>query len=140
MATRRGRNAEREARWRAVVARCAASGLSVREFCRREGIAEPAFYAWRRTIAARDAAAESSARGETSGSEASSRVAAGPPAFLPMGQVTAAGAAMAGVTASVAGGGFALELRGGRTLRMPASLSARRLAAIVRALESEVSP
>lgn len=124
MATGMRRNAEREARWRAVVAKCAASELSVREFCRREGIGEPAFYAWRRTLAARDAAAES----ETAGS-----VAAGPPAFLTLGRVTAAGA-----TAGAAGGGFALELRGGRTLRMPESLSARRLAAIVRAIESEV--
>ena len=124
MATGMRRNAEREARWRAAIARWAASELSVREFCRREGLGEPAFYAWRRTLAERDAAAENSARGETAG------VAAGPPAFLPVGLVTAA---------SAAGGGFALELRGGRTLRMPESLSARRLAAIVRAIESEVA-
>jgi hypothetical protein len=31
------------------------SGLSIRDFCRVEGLPEPNFYAWRRTIAERDA-------------------------------------------------------------------------------------
>jgi hypothetical protein len=33
------------------------SGLSVRAFCRERGLLEPNFYAWRRTLAARDAEA-----------------------------------------------------------------------------------
>jgi hypothetical protein len=33
------------------------SGLSVRAFCEKQGLSEPSFYAWRRTLAARDAAA-----------------------------------------------------------------------------------
>jgi hypothetical protein len=31
-----------------------ASGLSARAFCAREGLAEPSFYSWRRTLAERD--------------------------------------------------------------------------------------
>ena len=33
------------------------SGLSVRAFCAAQGLAEPSFYAWRRILALRDAAA-----------------------------------------------------------------------------------
>jgi len=44
----------KEAYWRKVLKRFAASGLSVREFCKREQLTESAFYAWRRTIGERD--------------------------------------------------------------------------------------
>jgi hypothetical protein len=47
------RDAAKEGRWRDFVKRHAASGLSVREFCRRESLTESAFYAWRRTIGER---------------------------------------------------------------------------------------
>ncbi len=42
--------AEKVAFWRFVLAEHAQNGLSVREFCRAEGVSEPSFYAWRRTI------------------------------------------------------------------------------------------
>ena len=45
----------KEQLWRAVVRRWRASGLSVRAFCQQQGIAQPTFYAWRRTLAQRDA-------------------------------------------------------------------------------------
>lgn len=48
------RNAKREAGWREVVARQVSSGLSVRAFCQREGLAESNFYAWRRELRLRD--------------------------------------------------------------------------------------
>lgn len=48
------RDAAKEAFWREAFQRFAASGLSVREFCRREQLTESAFYAWRRTIGERD--------------------------------------------------------------------------------------
>ena len=50
------RDAAKERRWREALERFRASGQSVREFCRRERLAESAFYAWRRTIGARDVA------------------------------------------------------------------------------------
>lgn len=55
MAQGKRRDPEREARWRAVLARQGESGLSVREFCRRERLPESALHAWRRIIQQRDA-------------------------------------------------------------------------------------
>jgi transposase-like protein len=49
------RGAAKELQWREIVGRQAASGLSVRAFCRQAGIGEPSFYFWRRTLRARDA-------------------------------------------------------------------------------------
>lgn len=49
------RSTSKEARWREVLARQAASGLSVRAFCRQESIREPSFYFWRRTLREREA-------------------------------------------------------------------------------------
>ena len=88
----------------------AKSGLSVREFCRRERLHESAFYFWRRTI---QDAAPSDARRK-------------PPAFVPLvlGDVHTA----AGIT---------LELRGGRSLRLSESFPVDRLASLVLALEAE---
>lgn len=38
-------------RWRERLERWRSSGLSIRAFCRREGIGEPGFYAWRKRLA-----------------------------------------------------------------------------------------
>lgn len=48
------RDPAKEAYWREVIERQASSGLSMRAYCRREGIAETSLHAWRRTIARRD--------------------------------------------------------------------------------------
>ena len=48
------RSAAKEAAWRERVRSQAESGLSVRAFCRREGVSEPSFYSWRRELAKRD--------------------------------------------------------------------------------------
>jgi transposase-like protein len=45
---------EKEQFWRLVLEEQARSGLSAREFCRREAVSEPSFYAWRRKIGERD--------------------------------------------------------------------------------------
>ena len=52
MVTRR--SVQKEAHWREVLARQAASGASVRQFCADEGIAEASFYAWRRELGLRN--------------------------------------------------------------------------------------
>lgn len=49
------RSLEKEQFWRLVLDEQAASGLSVRAFCRQEGISEPSYYAWRKELAVRDA-------------------------------------------------------------------------------------
>src|SRR5579863_2324204 len=43
--------------WRRMVRQRRSSGLSIRDFCTDREISEPNFYAWRRTIAQRDAEA-----------------------------------------------------------------------------------
>ena len=43
----RRKNGEAQRRWRDLVERQAASGLSVRQFCEQERISLPSFYAWR---------------------------------------------------------------------------------------------
>jgi transposase len=54
---RRGSQESKERFWRRVMRQWRGSGLSVRAFCEEQGLSEPCFYAWRRTLAARDAAA-----------------------------------------------------------------------------------
>ncbi len=51
----KNRSAEKATFWRFAFEEFRASGLSVRAFCAREGLAEPSFYAWRRTLQKRDA-------------------------------------------------------------------------------------
>ena len=57
MSTKKQRSESKERFWRGQVRRWRASGLSVRAFCVEHGLSEPSFYAWRRTLAQRDAAA-----------------------------------------------------------------------------------
>ena len=54
MARRGGRDRGKERFWRSVMRRWRRSGQTVRAFCGEQGLAEPCFYAWRRTIAERD--------------------------------------------------------------------------------------
>ena len=60
MSTNNQRSASRESKerfWRRVLRQWRGSGLSVRAFCEEQGLSEPSFYAWRRALAERDAAA-----------------------------------------------------------------------------------
>jgi transposase len=43
--------------WRMAVETWQSSGLSVRQFCRQEGLSEPSFYAWRKKLSAVEHAA-----------------------------------------------------------------------------------
>lgn len=109
------RDPGREAFWRRTLAAFGTSGLSVREFCRREKLAETAFYFWRRTLHERGPQPRSSRQ----------RRRARPPAFVPL--VLSNVPAPAGIT---------LDLRGGRTLRLSESFPVDRLASLVLALEA----
>ena len=101
----------KESRWREIIQRQAASGLSIRRFCQQEQLREPAFYAWRRTIRNRERA------GQLTASE---------PDFVP-----------ATVTSQPPNGAsMVLELAGGLVLRLPESITADRLAELVHALQS----
>ncbi len=49
------RDPRKEQQWRFWIRQWQNSGLSVRAFCARHGLAQPSFYAWRRVIQQRDA-------------------------------------------------------------------------------------
>lgn len=102
-----------EAAWRDAIRRQARSGLSVREFCRRHRLNEPSFYERRRTYQQRDQRRPESA-----------------PAFVPL---LVAANRHAGAEAEP---GPVLELRGGRALRLPASMPIDRIVELLRALEA----
>jgi len=51
---RAARGVEKEHFWRGQIEGQAASALSAREWCLREQLSEPSFYAWRRKLAQRD--------------------------------------------------------------------------------------
>jgi hypothetical protein len=111
------RDPKRERFWREALRRQKSSALTVRAFCAREQLAETAFHAWRRILRERDA---------------ERRPAPSPaPAFVPVvvrqeGRGEAADAATADIV---------IDLRGGRAIRLPASMPAEQLARIVRAIE-----
>lgn len=104
------RDGAKERFWRRALKRQVGSGLSVRAFCRHEKLAESNFYAWRRTIAERDAEATPPKKR---------------PAFVPA-IVTDGPRREASIV---------VELAGGRRLRLPPSTSVCRLARLVHALE-----
>lgn len=56
------RGGRREDCWRRIVTRQPASGLSIRAWCEHEGVKEASFYAWRRTLAQRDASREAAVK------------------------------------------------------------------------------
>ncbi len=98
-----------EAAWRDRVTRWRASGLNVRDFCRREGLSEPSFYSWRRALAERDADA----------------VAPDAPAFVPV-----------HVRADPAPPALEVVLRSGHLLRVPRGFDPDQLRRVVAALEA----
>jgi hypothetical protein len=51
------RDLRKERFWRRMLRQWRRSGLSIRAFCQRHHLSEPNFYAWRRTLADRDARA-----------------------------------------------------------------------------------
>ncbi len=52
--SRAKRDPEKDAFWRLVVDEYQRSGLTVREFCRKEGVSEPSFHYWKRVLKERD--------------------------------------------------------------------------------------
>jgi hypothetical protein len=54
MARRGGRDRKKEWYWRRMLRQWRRSGHTIRSFCREHDLAEPLFYAWRRTIQERD--------------------------------------------------------------------------------------
>jgi hypothetical protein len=108
MAHGRARDERKERLWRRWIGEWQTSGLSVRVFCDRHGLAIPTFYAWRRTLERRAAEA---------------------PAFVPV-QVVADG-----VPAQA--GGLEVVLHDGRAVRVMPGFDAATLRRLLAVLEGE---
>jgi transposase len=122
MSNVQARNPSKEQFWRAHVTRWQASGLSVRDYCSRHRLAEPSFYAWRRTLAQRP--------GDVPAAVPSAAVTAPVVTFVPL-----------HVQPTTADNSAALEvvLGNGRRLRVPAGFDAATLRAVLDVLEDTSS-
>ena len=113
----------KDAFWRDTLAAFAGAGQDIRQFCRERGLRESAFYFWRRTIARRDGKAVPAAPRKPAAAKKPA------PAFVPVRLQSGPPAFDSGSEP------IQVELRGGRVLRLPASMPAARLAEVVHALE-----
>ena len=113
------RDPARERFWREALRRRKASGLTIRAFCTKEQLAETAFHAWRRILRERDA------------ERRQDRPAAPAPAFVPV-VVREDRREPEGQP----GERIVVELRGGRAMRLPASMPAEQVARLVHAIEA----
>jgi hypothetical protein len=151
-AGRSRRDREKERQWRKRLADHRASGLSVRAFCRRDGLREAQFYWWQRELARRDQEAGKSGLlrqgrpsvGAARGDEAEAKaVVATRPAFAELRVRQDATARALSEESSAACDGawwpvpIEVVLRNGRMLRVRRGFEADLLAAVVRVLERE---
>ena len=121
--------------WRKRLARHRSSAMSVRAFCRREGLAETAFYFWRREIALRDAESASQQQRRPGFVQllpgGSAAGVAGPGTLAPAPPV----AATVPAAAEVCSAAIELCLGGNRRLLIRDGFDAALLARVVAALE-----
>jgi transposase len=108
MAHGKPRDSRKEQEWRQRIREWRQSGLTVRGFCARRGLAQPSFYAWRRELARRDAES---------------------PAFVPV-QVV-------GHTDVAGNAALEVVLGGGRTIRVAAGFHAATLRQLLAVLEEQ---
>lgn len=52
--------------WQMAIETWRAGGLSIRQFCRQEGLQEPAFYSWRKKLAGDDSERDNQDKAESS--------------------------------------------------------------------------
>jgi hypothetical protein len=115
------RDPKRERFWRDVLRRHKSSGLTARAFCAKEQLAETAFHAWRRTLRERDAERRQVPR------RRQVPPAKPAPTFVP---VVVRQPDLADQVHIV------IDLRGGRSMRLPASMPVEHIARLLRAIEA----
>jgi hypothetical protein len=123
---RRLLNPSKEQYWRRLLHQWRNSGLSIRAFCHDRSVSEPSFYAWRRTLAERDAATPPPA------SAAPRRATA---LFAPVRLIDAAPVAATGPPADTPPALLEVLCRGGRIVRVPTGYDPAAVRALVAALE-----
>lgn len=110
----RDRNLERA--WRERIRTQAASRLSIRAFCGREGVAESAFYFWRRELVRRDAEPRDAAISKSSADNGRAR-------FVPI-AIAEPNESLSKSSPSVSTGGMELVHPGGVVLRVTGGFDA----------------
>jgi transposase-like protein len=111
------RNADLEQFWRRHLRRQAQSGLSIRGYCRRHGLADASFHHWRRTIRQRDG------QSRTGPSHARQSDFSATPAFLPV--------ALIDPPAPAASSPIDIHLGGGRRIRVRSGCDRQLLADVL---------
>jgi transposase-like protein len=111
----------REAFWRNMLADFQRSGQTIAGFCRSRSLSEPSFYAWRKRLPREGQVGQPGQPSTPEGSALSRRA----PMFVPV--VVAPGIAVDEP--------IEVQLKGGRVMRLPASLAASRIAEVLHALE-----
>lgn len=129
----RGRDLAKEALWRERMASQVAGGLSVRAYCRAEGVGEARFHWWRRELRLRDV--ESAEPPEASRGNGASSDARGRSAFV---EVTPLEAGSDGVSVDDFAVALPVEvvLVGGRVLRVRDGFTPETVSRLVSLLES----
>jgi len=117
MANGKGRDRQREARWRRIVREQGQSGLGVREFCSRSKLTETAFYFWRRELKRRQAQQEQRRAAEPPSA----------PAFVAV--------RVDEQSATHAGGRIEIELSGGRRVHVVAPVDRQALTDVLAVME-----
>jgi len=126
MAKGRARSTRGEAYWRRIVRQQAASGVTIRDFCRKSKLRESSFYFWRKELLRRDAASKRH------------RDLVRPPApaaFVPV--CVTAGAVESTAQddmANIRAGRIEIVLAGGRRIRMTAPVDRQALADVLAVL------
>jgi hypothetical protein len=115
----RQRDAAKERFWRTMVRQWRHSGLAVGDFCEQRQLSEASFYAWRRTLVARDRAKRNNA------DQASGAGPANPPLFVPVSVAVPATTALEVV------------LAGGCVVRVPAGFDADSLRQVLAVLQED---
>jgi hypothetical protein len=120
------RDKAKEHFWRQAIGQWRRSGLSVRAFCGERDLSEPAFYAWRRTLARRDQAAGKGRTTIRPARDGQEQNGSKPPAFLPI-QVVPGG--------TPATTGIEIVLRGGDVVRVALGFDPATLRQLLAVLE-----
>jgi hypothetical protein len=136
MANGKGRDPRREAYWRRTMRRQERSGLTIREFCHRQDLAETAFYYWRKELARRQVE-PGRRRRHTHPSMATAGTAG--PAAHPRGFVSVRLAASPAPTraqgmSTAAIGRIVIEVSGGRRVHVVAPVDRQALADVLAVL------
>jgi hypothetical protein len=144
MANGRGRDRRRETHWRGLVRGQRASGLTIREFCRRSGLAESAFYFWRGELERREGqrrqaaqALGAPAQGDSPGRARQPRRERPSTAARPVAQASFVPVRLVEEPPSQAPGRIEIELPGGRRVHVTGPVSREDLADVLAALSQD---